>query len=62
MDDKTKAIIGFILIILAIVSYLASSLYQTLETIGTALLLIFLAMILGVAGLLMLWRYLPRIL
>lgn len=62
MNDKIKAIIGFVLIILAIISYLASSLYQTLETATTRALLIFVAMISGLAGLFILWRYLPRIL
>ncbi|GAB4310993.1 MAG: hypothetical protein Kow0019_09240 [Methanobacteriaceae archaeon] len=62
MDDKIKAIIGFLLIILAIIFYLLSQVSVTLENVGNNLLLIFLAMIFAIVGLLMLWRYLPKIL
>ncbi|MDI6643512.1 MAG: hypothetical protein QME14_00510 [Methanobacteriaceae archaeon] len=62
MEDKIKAVIGFILIIMAIVFYLLSQVSVTLENVGTNLLLIFLAMIFAIAGILILWRYLPRIL
>ena len=62
MEDKIKAIIGFVLIILAIIFYLLSQVSVTLENVGNNLLLIFLAMIFAIVGLLMLWRYLPKIL
>jgi multisubunit Na+/H+ antiporter MnhG subunit len=62
MDDKIKVAIGFILIILAIIFYLLSQVSQTLDNVGNNLLLIFLAMIAGVAGLFIISRYLPKIL
>jgi multisubunit Na+/H+ antiporter MnhG subunit len=62
MDDKIKVAIGFILIILAIIFYLLSQVSQTLDNVGNNLLLIFLAMIAGVAGLFIMSRYLPKIL
>lgn len=62
MDDKIKVAIGFILIILAIVFYLLSQVSQTLDNVGNNLLLIFLAMIAGVAGIFIISRYLPKIL
>lgn len=61
MDDKIKVVIGFVLIILAIVSYLFSQVSSSLESLGTNLLLIFLALIFSLAGLFLLWRYLPKV-
>ncbi|MGC9516246.1 MAG: hypothetical protein ACP5C3_00950 [Methanomicrobiales archaeon] len=62
MDDKIKVVIGFVLIVLAIVSYLFSQLSSSLESLGTNLLLIFLALVFALAGLFLLWRYLPKVL
>jgi multisubunit Na+/H+ antiporter MnhG subunit len=62
MEDKIKVAIGFILIILAIIFYLLSQVSQTLDNVGNNLLLIFLAMITGVAGIFVIYRYLPKIL
>jgi uncharacterized membrane protein len=62
MDDKIKVVIGVILIILAIVFYLLSQVSQTLDNVGTNLLLIFMAGIAAIAGIFIIQRYLPKIL
>ncbi len=62
MDDKIKVIIGFVLIILAVVFYLFAQTLQSMETVGTMLFSFLLAGIFGIVGILMIGRYLPRIL
>ena len=47
---------------MAIILYLFSQVSVTLENVGTNLLLILLAMIFAIAGILVLWRYLPKVL
>lgn len=61
MDDKIKVVIGVILIILAIVFYLLSQVSQTLDNVGTNLLLIFMAGIAAIAGIFIIQKYLPKI-
>jgi uncharacterized membrane protein len=63
MNDKVKTGISFLLIILAIVFYVISQFNeQNIANLETNLLLIFFAGIFGIAGVIMLGRYLPRIL
>ena len=62
MNDKIKVVIGAILLIVAVACYLYAQTMQSLETVGTMLLLYLVAMITGIAGIFVLWRYLPKIL
>ncbi|MCK9150535.1 hypothetical protein [Methanobacterium alcaliphilum] len=61
MDEKVKLIIGIVLLAIAILVYLFSQLSTSLESVGTNLMLIFIATILALAGVLLILRSVQKL-